>query len=69
MSTEAFALNRYKVVFEWLCTAALTASDTLTWLIEATGRLTEAAPPSTVTFGPASAPTQRRRDSGRLTDR
>ncbi|MET7667043.1 helix-turn-helix domain-containing protein [Micromonospora luteifusca] len=69
MSTEVITLNRYKVVFEWLCTAALTASDTLSWLIEATGRLTEAVPPSTVAFGPATAPTQRRRDSGRLTDR
>ncbi|MBQ0901656.1 helix-turn-helix transcriptional regulator [Micromonospora sp. U21] len=69
MSTEAIALNRYKVVFEWLCTAALTASDTLSWLIEATGRPTEAAPPSTVAFGPATAPTQRRRASGRLTER
>ncbi|MEU4529396.1 helix-turn-helix transcriptional regulator [Micromonospora ureilytica] len=69
MSTEAITLNRYKVVFEWLCTAALNASDTLSWLIEATGRLTEATPPSTVAFGPATAPTQRRRDSGRLTDR
>ncbi|MEH1168022.1 helix-turn-helix transcriptional regulator [Micromonospora sp. CPCC 205539] len=69
MSTESIALNRYKVVFEWLCTAALSASDTHSWLIEATGRLTEATPPSTVTFGPTTAPTQRRRDSGRLTDR
>ncbi|MDG4762166.1 helix-turn-helix transcriptional regulator [Micromonospora sp. WMMD710] len=69
MSSDAIALNRYKVVFEWLCTAALNASDTLSWLIEATGRLTEAAPPSTVAFGPATAPTQRRRAAGRLTDR
>ncbi|MCG5440951.1 helix-turn-helix domain-containing protein [Micromonospora foliorum] len=69
MSTESITLNRYKVVFEWLCTAALNASDTLSWLIEATGRLTEATTPSTVAFGPATAPTQRRRDSGRLTDR
>ncbi|MGC4856961.1 helix-turn-helix domain-containing protein [Micromonospora sp. DT4] len=69
MSTESITLNRYKVVFEWLCTAALNASDTLSWLIEATGRLTGAAPASTVAFGPATAPTQRRRDSGRLTDR
>ena len=45
------------------------ASDTLSWLIEAAGRLTEATPPSTVAFGPATAPTQRRRASGRLTDR
>ncbi|MEU4334498.1 helix-turn-helix transcriptional regulator [Micromonospora lupini] len=69
MSTESITLNRYKVVFEWLCTAALDASDTLSWLIEATGRLTGATSPSTVAFGPATAPTQRRRDSGRLTDR
>nr|WP_204342436.1 helix-turn-helix transcriptional regulator [Micromonospora terminaliae] len=67
MSTEANTLNRYKVVFEWLCSAALSASDTLSWLIEATGRLTGTAAESTVAFGPATAPTQRRRDSGRLT--
>ncbi|WP_433127070.1 helix-turn-helix domain-containing protein [Micromonospora sp. CA-240977] len=69
MSTDVITLNSYKVVFEWLCTAALTASETLSWLIESTGRLTEAVPPSTVAFGPATAPTQRRRDSGRLTER
>ncbi|MGC4744394.1 helix-turn-helix domain-containing protein [Micromonospora sp. DT201] len=69
MSTEAITLNSYKVVFEWLCTAALSKSDTRSWLIEATGRLTEAVPQSTVAFGPATAPSQRRGDSGRLTDR
>ncbi|MFC3501190.1 helix-turn-helix domain-containing protein [Micromonospora krabiensis] len=69
MSTEAKTLNRYKVVFEWLCTAALPASDTLSWLIEATGRLTETASPSTVAYGSATAPVQRRRHSGRLTER
>ncbi|MET7877222.1 helix-turn-helix domain-containing protein [Micromonospora profundi] len=68
MSTEVNTLNRYKVVFEWLCTAALDASDTLSWLIEATGRVTETTPPSTVAFGPATAPVQRRRASGRLTE-
>ncbi|QLQ37684.1 helix-turn-helix domain-containing protein [Micromonospora robiginosa] len=67
MSTEANTLNRYKVVFEWLCSSALSASDTLSWLIEATGRLTGTAVESTVAHGPATAPTQRRRDSGRLT--
>ncbi|RZU78010.1 helix-turn-helix protein [Micromonospora kangleipakensis] len=67
MSTEVTALNRYKVAFEWLCSAALSASDTLSWLIEATGRLTDTAPESTVAFGPAAAPVQRRRESGRLT--
>ncbi|MEV1331861.1 helix-turn-helix transcriptional regulator [Micromonospora costi] len=69
MSTEAKTLNRYKVVFEWLCTAALPASDTLSWLIEATGRLTGTANPSTVAYGPATAPAQRRRHPGRLTER
>ncbi|SCL39748.1 Helix-turn-helix domain-containing protein [Micromonospora rhizosphaerae] len=67
MSTEAKALNSYKVAFEWLCSAALSASDTLSWLIEATGRLTGAAAESTVACGPATAPVQRRRGSGRLT--
>ncbi|MFF5174703.1 helix-turn-helix domain-containing protein [Micromonospora sp. NPDC000089] len=69
MSTEANTVNRYKVTFEWLCSAALSASDTLTWLFVATGRLTETAVPPTATPGPAAAPTQRRRPSGRLTDR
>ncbi|MCM0676925.1 helix-turn-helix domain-containing protein [Micromonospora phytophila] len=69
MSTEANALNRYKVVFEWLCTAALSASDTLSWLIEATGRLTDTATAPTVAYGSTMAPTQRRRHSGRLTER
>ncbi|WP_200206653.1 helix-turn-helix domain-containing protein [Micromonospora coerulea] len=67
MSTEPNALNRYKVAFEWLCSAALSASDTLSWLIEATGRLTETAPESTVASSPATAPVQRRRGTGRLT--
>ncbi len=66
MSTEANTLNRYKVVFEWLCSAALSASDTLSWLIQATGQPDEAVE-STVAFGPATAPAQRRPDSGRLT--
>ncbi|RLK13626.1 helix-turn-helix protein [Micromonospora sp. M71_S20] len=69
MSTEVNALNRYKVVFEWLCTAALSKPDTLSWLIEATGRLPGTATASTVAYGPATAPTQRRRYSGRLTER
>ncbi|KKK04755.1 helix-turn-helix transcriptional regulator [Micromonospora sp. HK10] len=66
MSSEANTLNRYKVVFEWLCSAALSASDTLSWLFEATGR-PETAAESTVAYGPATAPAQRRRASGRLT--
>jgi transcriptional regulator with XRE-family HTH domain len=69
MSTEANTLNAYKVVFEWLCSAALSASDSLSWLIEATGRGTEEASPSTVAYGPTLAPVQRRRPTGRLTDR
>ncbi|MGC1213817.1 MAG: helix-turn-helix transcriptional regulator [Micromonospora sp.] len=66
MSTEVNALNRYKVAFEWLCSAALSASDTLSWLIEATGRQTDPTG-STVGPGSASAPVQRRRAAGRLT--
>ncbi|MDG4793831.1 helix-turn-helix transcriptional regulator [Micromonospora sp. WMMD1082] len=69
MSTELITLNRYKVVFEWLCTAALSATDTLSWLIESTGRLSTAVNPPTVAFGPATAPAQRRGSSGRLTER
>ena len=65
MSTEVTTLNRYKVVFQWLCSAALSASDTLSWLIEATGRQTDPAG-STVAPGVA-APIQRRRAPGRLT--
>ena len=69
MSTEVIALNRYKVVFKWLCTAALTATDTLSWLIESAGRLSGAGAPSTVVGGSATAPAQRRGSAGRLTER
>ncbi|MFC4145999.1 helix-turn-helix domain-containing protein [Micromonospora mangrovi] len=67
MSTAANVLNPYKVVFEWLCSAALSESDTRSWLIEATGRLPDTATESTVAYAPATAPAQRRRASGRLT--
>ncbi|MCI4062537.1 helix-turn-helix domain-containing protein [Micromonospora sp. R77] len=67
MSTEANVLYPYKVVFEWLCSAALSDSDTLSWLIEATGRLTDPATEPTVAYAPATAPAQRRQGSGRLT--
>ncbi|MFI9639438.1 helix-turn-helix domain-containing protein [Micromonospora sp. NPDC051925] len=69
MSTEASTVNRYKVAFEWLCSAALSASDTLTWLFTATGRLTDTAASSMAVQGPAAAPAQRRRQPGRLTER
>ncbi|MEV5447134.1 helix-turn-helix transcriptional regulator [Streptomyces sp. NPDC052644] len=69
MSTEASTVNRYKVTFEWLCSAALSASDTLTWLFAATGRLTDTAASSVVVPGPTAAPAQRRRQPGRLTER
>lgn len=42
------------------------ASDTLSWLIEASGRADPAVEP-TVAYGPATAPAQRHRGSGRLT--
>ncbi len=69
MSTEANTLNAYKVAFEWLRSAALSAADTTSWLFEAAGRLAEAAGPSTAANGSATAPAQRRRHSDRLTDR
>ncbi|MDM4720644.1 helix-turn-helix transcriptional regulator [Micromonospora sp. WMMA1363] len=69
MSTEVKALNRYKVVFEWLCTTALSASDSLSWLIQATGRLPDAVTPPMAAYGPATAPAQRRRHPGHLTER
>ncbi len=69
MSSEVNTLNAYKVTFEWLRSAALSATDTLSWLYEAAGRLTEAAGPSAAARGAAKAPAQRRRHSGRLTDR
>ncbi|WP_433687137.1 helix-turn-helix domain-containing protein [Micromonospora carbonacea] len=69
MSTEANTLNAYKVAFEWLRSAALSAADTTSWLFEAVGRLAEAAGPSTAANGSATAPAQRRRHSDRLTDR
>ncbi|MDI5937831.1 MULTISPECIES: helix-turn-helix domain-containing protein [Micromonospora] len=69
MSTEVNTLNAYKVAFEWLRSAALSATDTTSWLFEAAGRLAEAAGPSTAAHGSATAPAQRRRHSDRLTDR
>lgn len=69
MSTEAKILNRYKVVFEWLCAAALPASDTLSWLDQARGRPCDAAPSSAAAVGAATPPVQRRRRPGRLTER
>lgn len=69
MSTEAKIINRYKVVFEWLCTAALPASDTLSWLNQARGQRFDAAPSSAAAFGAATPPAQRRRRPGRLTER
>ncbi|SCL19167.1 Helix-turn-helix domain-containing protein [Micromonospora nigra] len=69
MSTEVNTLNRYKVVFEWLCTAALSASDTLSWLNESSGRVSDVAAPPTATYGSATAPAQRRGHTGRLTER
>ncbi|TDB72279.1 helix-turn-helix transcriptional regulator [Micromonospora sp. KC721] len=68
MSHDANTVNRYKVVFEWLCSAALTATDTVSWLFEETGRLTGTATPSPAAPGAAAAPIQRR-PSGRLTER
>ncbi|TCB97650.1 XRE family transcriptional regulator [Micromonospora zingiberis] len=69
MSTDVIVLNRYKVVFEWLCTAALSATDTLTWLMESSGRMSSAVAASAVAAGSATAPTQRRGSAGRLTER
>ncbi|BCJ60402.1 helix-turn-helix domain-containing protein [Micromonospora endophytica] len=69
MSTEKIALNRYKVVFERLCTAALSETDTYQWLTQALGWLSAAVTPSTQTSGSATAPAQRRGSSGRLTER
>ncbi|GIJ26046.1 transcriptional regulator [Micromonospora qiuiae] len=69
MSTEIIALNRYKVVFEWLRTAALSDTDTYQWLTQSLGRLSGAATPSTLASGSATAPAQRRGSSGRLTER
>ncbi|MGC5030225.1 helix-turn-helix domain-containing protein [Micromonospora sp. DT229] len=69
MSTEVIALNRYKVVFKWLCAAALSAPDTLSWLTESAERLSGTAAPSTAAGGSAMAPAQRRSSTGRLTER
>ncbi|TDB91872.1 XRE family transcriptional regulator [Micromonospora fluostatini] len=69
VSTDTNIINPYKVVFEWLREAALSVSDTRSWLAEAGERLVETATPSSVGHGPATAPAQRRRHSGRLTER
>ncbi len=69
MSTEANVLKRYKVVFEWMRSAALSESETIDWLVEASGRLAEAVGSPAAAHGSATAPAQRRRRSERLTDR
>ncbi|MER7166890.1 helix-turn-helix transcriptional regulator [Micromonospora sp. NPDC000207] len=69
VSTDTNILNNYKVVFEWLRAAALSTTDTRSWLAEASERLAETTAESTVGSGPATAPAQRRRHSGRLTER
>lgn len=69
VSHDAKALNRYKMVFEWLCAAARSPSDSLSWLIEASGQATEAATPSTAAHGSPTAPAQRRSRADRLTER
>ncbi|WP_341717496.1 helix-turn-helix transcriptional regulator [Micromonospora sp. FIMYZ51] len=69
MSTEVIALNRYKVVFERLRTAALSEQDTYHWLTKSLGRLSGTATPSNLASGSATAPAQRRGSSGRLTER
>ncbi|WP_431727760.1 helix-turn-helix domain-containing protein [Verrucosispora sp. TAA-831] len=69
MSTDVINLNHYKVVFEWLRTAALSATDTHSWLVKASERLTGTGAQSTVVNGSATAPAQRRGSSGSLTER
>lgn len=69
VSYDANALNRYKMVFEWLCAAARSPSDTLSWLIEATGGTTEPTAPAGTAYGSTATPTQRRGLSARLTER
>ncbi|SCL13406.1 helix-turn-helix domain-containing protein [Micromonospora inyonensis] len=65
VSHDVNALNRYKMVFEWLCAAARSPSDSLAWLIEAT----ETAAPPPAAYGSPTTPAQRRGVSGRLTER
>ncbi|OZV82428.1 transcriptional regulator [Micromonospora echinospora] len=65
VSHDANALNRYKMVFEWLSTAARSPSDSLTWLVEAA----ETAAPPTAAYGSPTAPAQRRGISERFTER
>ncbi|SCL41173.1 Helix-turn-helix domain-containing protein [Micromonospora pallida] len=69
VSHDANALNRYKMVFEWLSAAARSPSDSLDWLTEMAGRTTETAAPPTAAYGSPPAPAQRRGVSGRLTGR
>ncbi|WDZ85149.1 helix-turn-helix domain-containing protein [Micromonospora cathayae] len=69
VSHAAKALNRYKMVFEWLCAAARSPSDSLSWLIDAAERATEAAAPATAAYGSPTAPAQRRSRTERLTER
>ncbi|MEH1012817.1 helix-turn-helix transcriptional regulator [Micromonospora sp. CPCC 206060] len=68
MVYEREHLNRYKLVFEWLCAAALSAADSLDWLSRAAGRAGDGPTPSLMAHGLATAPTQRSRHSGHLTE-
>ncbi|SCL62648.1 Helix-turn-helix domain-containing protein [Micromonospora yangpuensis] len=69
VSTDTNIIKPYKVAFEWLCSAALSVSETRSWLAEAHQRLAGTAIRPTVVPGPTPAPVQRRGEHGRLTDR
>lgn len=67
MISDRNELNGYKVLFEWLREAALSAEDTLTWLADAAGRVSTGSGRGT-TRGPVAPPVQRSPRSGRLTE-
>ena len=60
--TNKSGIDQYKMVFEWLSEAALSATDSLAWLSIAATRADETA-------APAMTPIQRSRSTAALTDR
>lgn len=60
VSHDANTVKRYKLVFEWLCAAARSPSDSLTWLAKAAERELTTVTPPTAAYAPPTAPAQRR---------
>ncbi|MFB9235294.1 helix-turn-helix domain-containing protein [Plantactinospora siamensis] len=68
MVSERKELNGYKVLFEWLQAAALSADATKSWLADAAGRGSGGAESGARVRGAALPPPQRTPHAGRLTE-